>query len=183
MSVAMALIARPMVAGAWGVVVEAPMFGLEAAAEHGVPLTRLVRVDAGTAGDWADRIVAAAAGFEMIVTCPPPGAERHVRRVQHRLHSAGSVMFVVAPESTSMPCDVVVDTTSVTWDGLGVGHGHLCARRVVLGFGGRRVPRPIRHEMWLPTDRGRVAAVEPVGDVVREPARVDGRPALVERAG
>lgn len=178
MSVAMAMIARPMVAGSWCVVVEAPMFGLEAAAEHGVPLTRLVRVDAGAAGDWADRVVAAAAGFEMIVTCPPRGAERHVRRVQHRLHSAGSVMFVVVPTSTPVPCDVVVDTVSVAWDGLGAGHGHLRSRRVVLRFGGRRIPRPVEHEVWLPSDDGRIAAAEPV-----EPVAPVRDPVPVERAG
>ena len=46
-SLALALAVEATAAGAWLAVVDVPWLGVEAAAELGVPLERLVRVDPG----------------------------------------------------------------------------------------------------------------------------------------
>src|SRR4051795_8403730 len=74
-SLAIALAAEATVAGAWLAVVDVPWLGVEAVAELGVPLERLVRVDPGEAagtgsygGAWADLVAAVLDGFEVVVT-------------------------------------------------------------------------------------------------------------------
>ena len=74
-----------------------PTVGLEAASEFGVPLARVVLVDVdGNSSVWAERVAAAADGFDLIVTCPPVGAERVVRRVRQRLQARGVVLVAVS---------------------------------------------------------------------------------------
>lgn len=165
-SLALALSARAMVAGSWMAAVGVPMLGVEAAHEIGVPLTRLVMVAADARpSEWAERVGAAADGFDLILTRPPAGADRVVRKVRTRLHARGVVLFAVGPASPGVSCDIEFTTTSVTWQGLGEGHGSLLARRAVVRAGGRRLPRSIEREVWLPGPHGGVTAVEPVEPV------------------
>ena len=62
------------------------------------------------------------------------------------------------PASGSM--DAKASTTGVEWVGLGDGYGALRARRVTTTLGGRRVPRQIERELWLPGPDGSVAVVD-----------------------
>ena len=95
-SLAFALVAARGRRGAWVAVVGVPAVGIEAAGELGVPLGRVVVVDVdGGPAVWAERVAAAADGFEVIVTAPPAGAERVVRRVRQRLQSNGVVLVAV----------------------------------------------------------------------------------------
>lgn len=157
-SLALALAARATATGSWLAVVDVPMLGVEAAAELGVPLSRLVAVDGGgRPATWAERVGAVADGFDLILTRPPVGAERVARRIRQRLQARGVVLLAVGPTTPGMSCDVELTTTSVEWIGLGQGHGSLTGRRAVVRVGGRRVPRPIERTMWLPGPDGRVA--------------------------
>ena len=143
-SLALALAAEATDAGAWLAVVDVPWLGVEAAAELGVPLERLVRVEpaTGDATAWADLVAAVLDGFELVVTRVPrrvnagdpapravagPGPrERAARRrrpraAQRRRHDGG------------VDCGV---------GGRRRGCGHLRGRRVTVVSSGRRIPRP-----------------------------------------
>lgn len=169
MSLAVALAARATTTGSWLAVVGVPMLGVEAVAELGVPLSRLVAIDSdGRPAAWAERVGAAADGFDLILTLPPAGADRVVRKVRQRLQARGVVLIAVGPSSPGIGCDIEFSTTAVEWAGLGAGHGSLAGRRAMVRVGGRRVPRPIEREFWLPGPDGRAVAVpglEHPGDI------------------
>ena len=162
MSLSLALAARATATGSWLAAVGVPMLGVDAVAEFGVPLSRLVSIDAdGGPSAWAERVGAAADGFDLILTRPPAGAERAVRKIKQRMQARGVVLFAVGPISPGVSCDVEFTTTSVEWAGIGRGHGSLMGRRAVVRVGGRRVPRPVERELWLPGPAGGLAVVEP----------------------
>jgi hypothetical protein len=187
MSLALALAARATVTGSWLAVVGMAPIGIEAARELGVAIDRLVSVDArGCSPDeWADRVAAAADGFELILTGPPAGADRAIRKVRQRIQARGVVLLTVG--GTGVGADVVLETLETLgtvaggWEGLGRGHGHLRRRRVVVRSGGRRVPRPVERELWLPGVTGRPELIEPADERAGEDATV-GRVEL-EMAG
>lgn len=157
-SLAFALVARAATDGSWVAAVGVPSFGVEAACELGVPLHRLVvvAVDGGP-GVWAERVAAAADGFELIVTCPPAGAERVARRVRQRLQANGVVLVAIGSATPGMGCDTELTTSHREWIGIGRGAGHLAARRVGVQVHGRRVPRPVERDLLLPGPDGRIA--------------------------
>ena len=128
------------------------------AGDLGVPLGRVVVVGVdGGPSVWAERVAAAADGFELVVTHPPVGAERVVRRVRQRLQSNGVVLVAVDPATVpSMGCDLDLVTSRIAWHGIGQGAGHLVARRALVKVGGRRSPRPVERELLLPGPDGRV---------------------------
>ncbi len=160
-SLALALASCSVIVGSWLAVVGVPMLGVEATAEFGIPLSRLVVVEApGGPATWAERVAAAADGFDIIVTCPPSGAERVLRKVRTRLQARGVVMIVIGTSAPSVSCDLEFSTTSVMWCGLRQGSGHLVARRATVRAGGRRMQRPVERELWLPGHDGRVSLVD-----------------------
>jgi hypothetical protein len=149
-SLALALVAPAASAGAWVAAVGLPELGIEAAAELGVPLQRLVLVAAGRSpAQWAERVAAAADGFELVLTTPPPGAERVGRQVRQRVQARGTVLVTVGVAST-FGGDIEFGTADGTWEGLGAGYGCLLGRRLTVTASGRRVPRPRATELWLP---------------------------------
>ena len=188
MSLALLLAARATATGSWLAVIGVPMLGIEAVAELGLPLTRLVSIRAdGRPTEWAERVGAAADGFDLILTRPPAGAERVVRKIRQRLQARGGVLFAVGPTSPGVSCDVEFTTSSVEWLGVGRGHGRLLGRRAVVRVGGRRVPRAVERELWLPGPRGVAEAVtelsdEPIAEHHTEDHVVDRRMVL-DRAG
>jgi hypothetical protein len=166
-SLALALAVEATASGAWLAVVDVPWLGVEAAAELGIPLERLVRVDggdgAGRASGWADLTAAVLDGFEVVITRIPrrlgAGARR---RVQARVKAREAVLLVVGDPSEA---DVVMETSAPVWEGVEQGWGHLRGRRVTVEATGRRVPRPLRTDLWLPAPGGGVASA-----VVEEPS-------------
>ena len=161
-SLMLALAAAPAAAGSWVAAVGLPALGIEAAAQLGVPLERLVLVDAGHGpSEWAERLAAAADGFEVLLCAPPPGAERTLRRVRQKLQARGAVLLAVAPPGR-VGCDTELATTGPDWVGLEPGHGALVARRITVTCAGRRVPRPRTADVWLPTPTGEAAPLPPV---------------------
>ena len=179
-SAAVALVAGAARAGSWVLLLGASTIGLEALAELGVPLHRVVAVETDTSPvAWAERVAAAADGFELILTVPPRGAERVERKVRQRLIARGAVLVSVgaATAAHSVGCDVTVTTAAPRWVGIGQGHGRLVAREVDVVVAGRRVPRPVQRTLWLPGPDGRVSLVSPVA----EPTA--GAPEPLERVG
>jgi len=171
-SLALALAAEATAAGAWLAVVDVPWLGVEAAAELGVPLERMVRVEAGASGagpSWADLVAAVLDGFEVVVTRVPRQVPAAVaRRVHARLQAREGVLLTVesggAPAAggpVAVPVDLTVEATACVWDGVERGWGRLQERRVTVASTGRRVPRPRRVEVWLPGAGGGVGAVAP----------------------
>jgi hypothetical protein len=166
-SLALALAAGATAAGAWLAVVDVPWLGVEAAAELGVPLERLVRVEVGAGRErdraraWADLQAAVIDGFELVISRVPAAANPAVvRRVQTRMQSRGAVVILVGA-SRAWSTDLTLRTTRASWEGVAEGHGHLRARRVAIEATGRRVPRPRQAELWLPGPGGSLAAVTP----------------------
>jgi hypothetical protein len=160
-SSACALVAAATRAGSWLLVLGVPSLDPEALAGFGVPLHRVVSVDAGgSASTWADRLAAAADGFELVLTTPPRRADGVERRIRQRLQARGVV--VVSLGGSTLGCDVVLDTGSPRWTGIGAGHGRLAARSVDVTVSGRRAVRPARCSVWLPASHGRM---HPVGDL------------------
>jgi hypothetical protein len=163
-TLALALAARPVESGAWLAIVGVPDFGVEAAIEHGIAPERVVGVDVGTPAEWADRLAAASDGFEVLLTTPPSGAERHMRKLRQRLTARGNILFTIrsgrAVGGEQVGSDIDLTTSGATWVGIGKGHGRLVARRVTIRSSGRRVPRPVTLECWLPGPDGRVDVVQ-----------------------
>lgn len=180
-SLALALVARAVGEGAWLAVVGLPTFGVEAAIEYGVAPERIVLVDADGVDEWADRVAAAADGFDLVLTAAPRGAERRMRKVRQRLQARGVVMVVVPAGGRGEPgrdglgvgCDIEMSVTAAAWHGIGQGHGRLLARRVTIESSGRRVPRPRRAECWLPSVDGRIDVVSSGGSSVDPAGEVD----------
>ena len=183
-SLAVALAAEATVAGAWLAVVDVPWLGVEAVAELGVPLERLVRVDpdrvseprsasersanvneprSASGGSWADLVAAVLDGFEVVITRVPKRASAAIlRRVQARVQAREAVLIVVG-DHRHLAADITMEASSPVWVGVEHGWGRLRGRRVTVTATGRRVPRPRRAELWLPGPDGAVApAAEPV---------------------
>lgn len=172
LSLALSLTAAATRAGAWLAIVDVPALGVEAAGELGVPLERLVRIETGSTGQWADVMGAVADGFELIVTEVPRGISATMaRRVHQRLRARGGVLLTTASGRRGSPLssDLDVHAVSSQWEGLGAGHGHLAARRLVVEASGRRLPTVRSIDVWLPGPTGRP---EPVDRPVDGP--VDG---------
>jgi len=165
-SLAVALTVEATASGSWVAVVDVPWLGVEAAAELGVPLERLVRIDPAPderngAAAWAELMGAVLDGFELVVTRVPPRAGAAVlRRVRSRVQHRGAVIVTVGgrlPGAWSP--DITVRAAAATWEGVERGWGHLCGRRVTVESSGRRCPRPRRAELWLPGPGGVIAPV------------------------
>lgn len=168
-SLACGIAAGAIRAGSWLLLLGTSMVGLEALDELGVPLHRVVSVDAGPA-TWAERLVAAVDGFELILTAPPHGAERVERKVRQRVQARGAVVLSITGASGRIGCDLTLTSGAPRWVGIGQGHGRLVARQVEVVVAGRRVPRPVRRTIWLPGPDGRMQAVaDPVADPGTEP--------------
>jgi hypothetical protein len=175
-SLAVALAAEATAAGAWLAVVDVPWLGVEAVAELGVPLERLVRIDPGdTSGSfgaaWADLMAAVLDGFELVVTRIPRRVNAAtLRRVLARVQARESVLVAVDDPGPLVP-DISLDSSTPVWEGMAHGWGHLRGRRVTVAAAGRRIPRPRHAELWLPGPDGVVAAVaEPLDVPMEAPA-------------
>lgn len=145
-SLAMVLLAAPSQEGAWSAVVGADDFGVEAAAELGVDLSRTVIVpDPGE--HWVEA-TAALVDVVTLVLLRPPGtvSARVASRIGARLRKR-SAALVSWGEWPGAEASVSLRTSS--WSGAGSGRGRLCGRRVVVDV--RRGTSPARRaELWLP---------------------------------
>lgn len=148
-SLALCAVSRAVTVGSWLAIVGVPDLGVEAAIAAGVPAARLVAVDAGSSPlDWSERVAACADGFGLIIARAPRRADRMVRRLRQRLAARGSVLLLLDPPAAT--CDTELTTADSRWIGIGPGHGALLARSVRVTVSGRRRPRPISTQVWLP---------------------------------
>ncbi len=154
-SLALALAAPAVAAGSWLATIDVPTLGLDAASEFGVALERVVAVHTGELPDqqaarWPDVVAAAADGFDLLITrVPATVSSAAVRKVATRLRQRDVVMLVLGDPGT-LSCDGVLDSHAVEWAGLGVGHGHLQHRRLVVEASGRRLHGRRRCRLALP---------------------------------
>ena len=183
-SLAVALAAEATVAGSWLAVVDVPWLGVEAVAELGVPLERLVRVDPGDDASWVDLVAAVLDGFELVITRMPPRLNAAVvRRVQARVQAREAVLITVGDPGPLL-ADITMAASSPVWEGVEHGWGRLRGRRVAVSATGRRVPRPRRADLWLPGPDGTVAtATSPVVVVTTAPERSVAAVAIGAAAG
>jgi hypothetical protein len=118
----------------------------------GLALERLVMV----AGDppWVDVLAAMIDGFDVIIVGQRASklGSGAVRRLQARAQSRGVVMLTVGVPALCADMQLTADDDQ--WVGLGNGHGVATGRRVLVELGGRRMPRPRRTRLWLPSADG-----------------------------
>ena len=151
-SLALRLVSRATQDGAWLAAVGADRLGLVAAREHGVALERVVMVGSGdVVGDWVSAVGIAVEGFGVLLLRAPKGLSgRDAQRITTRIHSRRVVAVCVESSSRAegrhgLVPDVVLQTTTTAWHGIGEGVGHLRSREVCVEVSGRRVARPARH--------------------------------------
>jgi hypothetical protein len=168
MSCALAVMAAPTRAGSWAGVVGLPSVGVAAAAELGVELSRTIFVsDASTSSttsstssktssDMAAILSALIDGVEVLVLSRRVVAavsDGVMRKLHTRMQSRGSVLVLVG-DPGSISADVRVNASTVMWEGVGAGNGHLQRRRVNIELDARRRGRPTRADVWLPDQHG-----------------------------
>ena len=162
-TLALTVAADATTAGSWLAVVGIPSLGVDAAGEAGVVLERLVAIDADPANtaEWAERVAAAIDGFDLVLTRPPARPGQVVSKLRRRVQSRGAVLLLLGERRAfaADQVDMVLETVDAEWDGLGDGHGHLRRRRVVVSATGRRAPRPVERDLWLPGSSGAVESV------------------------
>jgi len=168
-SLGMALLAAPSSEGAWSAVVGAADFGIEAAAELGVDLTRTVLVpDPGE--HWIEATAALVDAVSVVLLRPPAGvSERTASRRAARLRKRSAALIVWG----SWPgAEARISVESSVWAGAQDGHGRLRSRKVVLGV--QHGSAPVRRvELWFPSVDGPVTRVEaPVETAVGTVARL-----------
>jgi hypothetical protein len=177
-SLALALVAGPSAAGSWTAVVGCPDLGLVAAAEAGVALDRLALVAEPAPGEWAAVVAALVGAVDVVVVSPTHRvAAGDARRLAARARERGTILV----QLTSSPVEADLHLTGVEarWQGLGRGHGHLRARRLVVEAGGRRRAARVRRvELWLPDAEGAVtvAAAAPASYAGSDADRLAARP-------
>jgi hypothetical protein len=146
----LALLAGPSRAGAWSAVVGVADFGIEAAVELGVDLSRTLLVP--EPGDSWLEVVAALVDVVSVVVVRPPSevGARTAARLSARLRTRSTALVVWG----SWPrCDVLLSRDDPRWEGVGRGHGHLRARRLtVTAHRGGAPPR--RMTLWMPGATG-----------------------------
>ncbi len=153
MSLALAVAAGPVAAGAWLATVGCEELCLVSAEQAGVALQRTVLVEQPPKASWGTVVAALVDAFEVVLVSGSyrVGA-RDARRLLSRARERGSVVIDVGgiwPEAH----DVSLEATGQVWSGIGVGHGSLATRRVLVEVSGRRGTRPQQAPLLLPGTR------------------------------
>ena len=151
-SLALALMAGPSRAGGWCAVVGVGDFGAEAALALGVDLSRTVLVpDPGD--QWLD-VTAALVDVATVVVVRPAGRvpEHVAEKLGARLRKRSAVLVAQERTPGDWPrCEVRLTTREPAWSGVGAGHGHLRARRMIVEVQRGTAP-PRRGALWFPAE-------------------------------
>jgi len=157
-TLALALMAGPSKAGSWCAVVGVGDFGAEAASALGVDLDRTILVpDAGD--EWLEVTAALIDVATVVVVRPRTRVSEHVAEklgARLRKRSAALVAWGDWPR-----CEVRLTAREPTWSGVGQGHGHLQARRLVVEAQRGTAP-PRRGVLWFPAEDHTYRPVEPL---------------------
>lgn len=165
-SLGLALAGPTTRSGAWCAAVGMAHLGLLAAAELGVDLGRTLLVAEPGPHEWAGTVAALLDAVELVLVQPAQRITPSVqRRLQARARDRGSVLLHLGGHHDVWAAapDLTVGSGRSRWEGVGVGHGRLRARRVEVTVTGRRgAVRARTAELWLPGPDGQVARAEPV---------------------
>ena len=157
-TLALALLAGPSRAGGWCAAVGVADFGAEAAVALGVDLDRTVLVpDPGE--QWLE-VTAALVDVATVVLVRPSGrvTPSAAEKLSARLRKRGAALVVWGEWPR---CEARLTATEPAWAGVGRGHGHLRARRLVVEARRGTAP-PCRGALWFPAEDQSYRAVEPV---------------------
>ena len=161
-SLAIAASASAVALGSWIAVLGVDDLGVEAVADAGLPLERLVRVRPGADGvrAWADLCLAALDGCELLLTCPPGRVPAPLATaIRRRLRSRAGCLLVIG-DPRGLEIDVDLSSAGPSWHGIGPGTGRLVDRHVEVRALGRRVHRGGVASVSLPGCDGRLRAAE-----------------------
>ena len=179
-SLALALAGPTTAAGSWCAVVGVAHLGLLAAAELGVALERTLLIADPGPKEWAGTVAALLDAVEVVLVQPTGAITPTVqRRLVARARDRGSVLVQVGgrAEIWAAQPDLTVAAGASRWEGVGVGHGRLRARRVAVAVSGRRsAVRPREAELWLPGPDGQIALAAPARSVGGGATGADDRP-------
>lgn len=126
-TLAMALLAGPSETGAWCSVIGIPDFNVEAAANLGINLDRLILIPR-LEGQWLAVTAAMVDVVSVILTVAPPtitGSD--ASRLRARLRQRGAALITMGPWPQ---CEAALTVSENNWGGLGAGSGHLQSRRL-----------------------------------------------------
>lgn len=160
-SLLFALLARATETGSWAALVGMPNLGLRAASELGVAVDRLALVR--HPGVDLPKVVAALLdGVDLVAVDPARLTEAQVRRLSARARHRGAVLLATGPWPGA---DLELTQETVSWTGLGEGHGHLAAREVRVTARGRgAATRPVETWLNLPGAQGVLTSVRMLTD-------------------
>ncbi|MCB0908754.1 MAG: hypothetical protein H6529_13860 [Nocardioides sp.] len=164
-SLALALLAGPSAAGGWCAVVGIPDFGVEAARVLGVDLDRTVLVP--DPGDRWLEVTAALADVVTVVLVRTQGRvpERVAERLGARLRKRSAALVAQERSAGDWPrAEVRLTTREPAWSGIGEGHGHLRARRLLVEARRGSAP-PRRGALWFPAADQTYRRADPVAAV------------------
>lgn len=151
-SLALALLAGPSRSGSWCAAVGVRDFGAEAARALGVDLDRTVLVpDPGE--QWLE-VVAALVDVVTVVLVQPSGrvTEQVAAKLGARLRKRSAALVALCGPGSDWPrAEVRLTTRSPAWNGVGEGHGHLRARRLLVEAHRGSAP-PRRGALWFPAE-------------------------------
>lgn len=146
-----ALLAESSQEGHWCAVVGIPEFGIEAAAEAGLELERVVLVP--QPGEHWLAVAAALVDVLPLVALRPagiPGAGP-AARLAGRLRDRGAVLLA----ETDWPrSEARITLSDPQWNGLGNGHGLLQSREVTISVSGPALPQARQTRVVLPDSTG-----------------------------
>lgn len=161
-ALALAVLAEPLATDHWAAGMGWDRVGLVAAHELGVSWERMVLVDApNDRRQWVTAASTLVDAFDLVVfgsdtRIPAADARKLVARARER---RAVLVMAAGPQGCNWPlgADVSLRVLKSSWKGLGDGHGHLTARRMVVEATGRgRLAQPRRLDLWLPAPGGGV---------------------------
>jgi len=146
-SLGMALLAAPSQEGSWTAVIGAADFGIEAAVEQGVDLTRTILVpDPGE--QWVEATAALIDVVKVVLLRPPSAVTAHTAsKLAARLRKRSSALVVWGEWPGA---EARLRVHSSTWVGAAGGHGRLRSRQVRLGVQAGTAPERCA-ELWFPS--------------------------------
>jgi hypothetical protein len=149
-------------------VVGVPDFGAEAAAEVGIDLGRTVLVPE-PGEQWLEVTAALVDVVPLVVLRPPARVGEHVaEKLGARLRKREAALVALGPWPR---CEVRLSTAEPQWTGLGLGHGHLRTRQVVVEARRGSAP-PRRTALWFPAEDASLRRGGPAPVTVQGPVAV-----------
>ncbi|WP_394940489.1 hypothetical protein [Psychromicrobium sp. YIM B11713] len=142
-AIAMALLAGPSAAGGWCGVVGVPEFNVEAAAQFGIDVNRLVLIP--SPGEHWLGVSAALIDVVSALLLNPPAqpSTGQTARLGARLRQRGAVLICQTPWPQA---EAELSAAATHWQGLGEGHGQLNGQHItVAATWRRRGASPQRH--------------------------------------